>query len=269
MFANVGYGLFGSKHFAYSNYKVAECITAEGRRIHKQMEIMAQQDPFNFEIVFGFTDSIFVRVDSKTSNKEELIREFIDKCKKELGMTVEIKNVFVNSIVYGEKNRFVGWSGKENEEIIIKGLDGLAKSNPLWVRRWFYKILNEIIKRPEKRFETIPKLLKQAIFELQNVICKSKERIDEELRFTQKLRFNPEQYKQGVRAGLLGRLLDKDKGEEVYWFETVSKDKDTNGNFSTTIPTEDNLDLQKYKETLLNKLKGTLLIAGFDVKGIS
>ncbi len=270
VFANVGYGLFGNEFFDYSNYKVAECITAEGRRIHKQMEFLAQQDPFNFDIVFGFTDSIFVKINDKRHEKSDIeqINQFIEYCKKELGITVEIKNVFVNSIYYGKMNYFVGWSGKQNEDLIIKGLDGLARSNPLWVRRWFYRILTEIIKRPEKRFETIPNLLKEAVFELENVISKSKERIDKELKFTQKLKFNPEHYKQSARQGRLGRLLDKVQGEEIFWFETISKDKDTNGNFSTTIPTSDNLNVQKYKETLLKKLEDTLTITGFDVEKI-
>lgn len=66
IFANSGYGLCGNEHFGLSNYKVAECITGEGRRIHKKMEIMAQQEPFNFDIVFGSTDSIFVKASEKT-----------------------------------------------------------------------------------------------------------------------------------------------------------------------------------------------------------
>jgi DNA polymerase, archaea type len=44
LFANAGFGLFGNEYFEYSNYRVAECITAEGRRIHKQMESMAQNE---------------------------------------------------------------------------------------------------------------------------------------------------------------------------------------------------------------------------------
>ena len=39
--------------------KVAECITGEGRRIHKEMESKGQKEPYNFTIVFGFTDSTF------------------------------------------------------------------------------------------------------------------------------------------------------------------------------------------------------------------
>jgi hypothetical protein len=165
-------------------------------------------------------------------------------------------------------NRFVGWSGKENEDIIIKGLDGLAKSNPLWVRRWFYRILTEIIKRPEKRFETVPNLLREAMSELKNGISKSKERIDQELKFIRKLKFNPEHYKQNVREGRLGKLLDKDQGEEVYWFETISKDGYTGGNYSTNIPEINNINFQEYETLLLEKLKDTLEITGFNVAGI-
>jgi DNA polymerase I len=42
LFANAGSGLFANEHFAFSNYKVAECITGEGRRLHRQMEELAK-----------------------------------------------------------------------------------------------------------------------------------------------------------------------------------------------------------------------------------
>jgi DNA polymerase, archaea type len=73
----------------------------------------------------------------------------------------------MQEILYGKKNRFVGYTGKENEGPIIKGLDGLADSNPLWIRRWFFNIVNEITKKPEERFETIPKMLREAVFDLE------------------------------------------------------------------------------------------------------
>ncbi len=267
LFANAGFGLFGNEYFEFSNYKVAECITGEGRRIHKEMERMAQQPPFKFDIVFGFTDSIFVKV-KEEEQEEEQIQSFILKCKEELGVTVEIKNVYVNSIFYGKKNRFVGWTGKREDKTIIRGLDGLADSNPLWVRRWFYTTINESIKRPDTRFKTIPKVLNEAVFELEKVICNSPNRIEKELKFTQRLKKYPDNYKQSVRTGILGRLLEKDKGEEVYWYETISKDVETNGKFSITLPDTRNLNLQQYKNLLLDKLKDTLDIAGFNVAEI-
>jgi DNA polymerase I len=269
LFANAGFGLFGNKHFEFSNYRVAECITGEGRRIHKSMELIAKSEPFNFEIVFGFTDSIFVRVNETGNiNSENKIKEFISKCKEEFGITVEIKNEFQNSIFYGKKNRFVGWTGKENEERIVKGLDGLADSNPLWIRKWFDRIITEIIKKPTTRFETIPKLLEEAIFELEHLVCISSNIIEKELKFKQRLKKHPSDYNKSVRAGILGKLLGKDKGEEIYWFETNCKDKDTNKNYSIIIPTSENLNLLYYKIFFVDKLKDTLEIIGLDLSNI-
>ena len=83
-----------------------------------------------------------------------------------------------------------------------------------------FKIITEIIKQPDHRFENVPKLLSKAIFEFENIICKSSKRIEKELKFSQKLKKYPQMNITKVSgAGVLGRLLGKDKGEEVYWYE--------------------------------------------------
>lgn len=162
-------------------------------------------------------------------------------------------------------NRFVGWSGKENEEPIIKGLDGLAYSNPLWIRKWIYKIIEEIVKRPETRFKTVLNMLNEAVFELENVMCKSPHNIQKELQFTQKLRYHPRDYKTKSKVAIVGKLLEKDKGEEVYWHGTIDKDEQTKGNYSFNLPKPNNINLQKYISILLDKLNDTLEITGFDI----
>ena len=269
LFANAGFGLFGNEYFEFSNYKVAECITGEGRRIHKSMELMAKSEPFNFDIVFGFTDSIFVRMnETGNRNSEDKIKEFSSKCKEEFGITVEVKNIFQNSIFYGKKNRLVGWTGNDNEEHIIKGLDGLADSNPLWIRKWFNRIITEIIKKPTTRFETIPKLLEEAMFELEHSICISSNIIEKELKFKQRLKKHPNEYNKSVRTGIVGKLLEKDKGEEIYWFETNCKNKDTNSKYSIITPTSENINLSYYKTLLVTKLEDTLEIIGLDLPNI-
>ena len=100
------------------------------------MESLAQNEPYKFKIVFGFTDSTFFNAESDLR-----VQDFIQKCKDRLGVTVELKTVFVNSIFYLKKNRYVAWTGNEKEEPVIKGLEGLSDSNPSWVRKWFKKIL--------------------------------------------------------------------------------------------------------------------------------
>jgi len=43
---------------------------------------------------------------------------------------------------------------------------GLSDSNPFWVRKWFKKIVIEMVKHPETRFEVIPKMIQEAYDEL-------------------------------------------------------------------------------------------------------
>jgi hypothetical protein len=56
----------------------------------------------------------------------------------------------------------------------------------MWVRRWFRNILVEIIKHPKTRFEIVPKMLKEAFNELEEV-CDDKLRIENELKFTHRV----------------------------------------------------------------------------------
>jgi hypothetical protein len=55
------------------------------------METMGQGGPYNFKVVFGFTDSTFFA----NVSSEEKIKPFIQDCKDRLGVTVELKNVFL------------------------------------------------------------------------------------------------------------------------------------------------------------------------------
>ncbi|MFZ0223395.1 MAG: DNA polymerase domain-containing protein, partial [Candidatus Nitrosopolaris sp.] len=263
LFANAGFGLFGNDYFEFSNYQVAECITAEGRRIHKQMELMAQNEPFNFKVVFGFTDSPFFNAGTDTK-----VQDFIQTCKDKLSVIVALKTVFTNSIFYLKKNRYVAWTGNEKEEPIIKGLDGLSDSNPLWVRKWFKKIVVELVKHPKTRFEVLPKMIQEAFDELDG----GRINVAEELKFTQRLKKYPEEYKAHVRTGILAKLLDNDKGDLVYWYETYTqeyvKNKQCWKRKKVYSVKPENLNLDEYKNLLLNKLKDSLEIAGFNTAAL-
>jgi DNA polymerase, archaea type len=102
LFANAGYGVFGNPRFKYANYQVAECITGEGRRILKQMTTLAKSEPYNFDVVFGFTDSVFFKDVGGIDDKK--VGDFIQDCQTKFEVTPEKKNVFMNSILYGKKN---------------------------------------------------------------------------------------------------------------------------------------------------------------------
>ena len=279
LFANAGYGLFANEYFEFANYQVAECITAEGRRIHKQMELMAQSKPYNFEVVFGFTDSTFFKDTAGLAKDHAVVAglkkvdDFIQDCKTKLGVTVELKTVFTNSIFYGKKNRFVAWTGNDNDEPVIKGLDGLKNPYPLWVRKWFERIVVELVRHPETRYEVIPRLIKEA-FDALDVITSQ---IDPErectlLKFSQRLNKYRHEYNEHTRQRRLAQLLDKDKGDLVHWYEThedvyVESKRCRKGGKTYSVKPE-NLNLYGYKKLLLRKLKDSLEITGFNTAAL-
>ena len=53
------YGLFGTDFFEFADYRVAELTTAFGRKVLQYMKETAKE-VYNFEVIYGDTDSIFV-----------------------------------------------------------------------------------------------------------------------------------------------------------------------------------------------------------------
>jgi hypothetical protein len=74
------------------------------------------------------------------------------------------------------------------------------------------------------------RVLEESFFELEEVIYNNKKKIEQELKFSQR----------------------------------IDKDKTTNGTFIITTPSSEEINIKKYKNYLLNKLSDTLEIAGFD-----
>jgi hypothetical protein len=140
---------------------------------------------------------------------------------------------------------------------VIKHPDGLSTSNPLWVQKWFKRIVVQIVKHPQTRFEVVPTMLKEAFDEL--VVGSDRINVDEELKFTQEVSKDLHEYKGNPRTATLAQMLNKGKGELVHWYETLS-----NGKKSYSVRPE-NLNLYEYKKFLLSKLKDSLEITGFDV----
>ncbi len=258
LFAKAGFGLFGNEYFEFSNYQVAECITAESRRIHKQMKILGHSAQFNFTIMCRFTDSVFFE-----GGTDERMQGIIQICNGKFYDIIELKNIFIDSIFYDKKNKYVAWIGNERDEPMIKGLYCLSGSNALWVRRWFKKIIIEVVKHPETRFKVIPKMIQEAYDELESGFMPSKEL------FTQSVKVLPHEYKVHVRTGVPANLLDRDIDGLINWYETyedeyVEKKKSWKKEKSYSVKSE-NINLEEYKHLLLNKLRDTLEIARINV----
>jgi hypothetical protein len=94
----------------------------------------------------------------------------------------------------------------------------------------------------------------------------------EELKFTQRLKLHSYEYKDHVRTGILAKSLDKDKGDLVHWYETFTevyvKSKRCWKRKKSYSVKPENLNLDEYKNLLLNKLIDSLEITGFNIDNL-
>ena len=83
------------------------------------------------------------------------------------------------------------------------------------------------------------------------------------MQFTAQLDKHPNQYPEdrNVRVRILGLELGADKGEIVYWYESLANQR----GYSTKIK---DLSIKKYKEILWEKVEDTLEIAGYTTEKI-
>jgi hypothetical protein len=79
------------------------------------------------------------------------------------------------------------------------------------------------------------------------------------LKYTQRLNLRSYEYEPGVRAGFLAKILGKDKGDLVYWYDTSTEECveskkcwKTKRSYSVK-PAK--INLEGYKNLLLKKLK--------------
>jgi len=267
LLANAGYGVFARKEFEYSDFRVSEIITGFGRLTHKKMQELGFQ--YEFQTVFGFTDSIFVRhnkttetsnltsseAGSKIDKTEQNINQYLDDCHNELGVRIEHKNRFMYTVIFDKKNRYIAWTGNYADRPILKNLDGMSRKYPKWIKKQIEKIAIHLITKPDI---SVTPVIQKAIEDLEYGRFEPTD-----MRFTEQLDKDPNQYPNDkkVRIKILGFKLGASKGETVYWYESLANSR----GYSTDIK---DISISKYKNILLDKIEDMLIICGYNIEEI-
>ena len=123
------YGLFGTDFFEFADYRVAELTTAFGRKVLQYMKETAKE-VYNFEVIYGDTDSIFVTniIDI------DLIDKFITECWIVDEVDVEVDKVFTKFLIT-KKKHYIGIYEDSNKEPEIKGMEGIKSDRPPWIQK--------------------------------------------------------------------------------------------------------------------------------------
>jgi len=108
--ANAIYGLLGYERFRFFDEKKAEAITKKGREVLLKMRDCVES--LGLEVVYGDTDSIFVKVDGVEG--VEAIVDYVNSQVKPYRVSVDMvydKIIFFGSEERGVKKRYIGVSG--------------------------------------------------------------------------------------------------------------------------------------------------------------
>ena len=116
---NSFYGYTGWSGARWYCKACAEATTAWGRYfIRKSAEIASGM---GFEVLYGDTDSIFIRKDGLNENElEKEVENLIEKISKELPVTIEVDEVY-RTIFFVEKKRYAGLTS--DNRLVVKGLE--------------------------------------------------------------------------------------------------------------------------------------------------
>jgi DNA polymerase elongation subunit (family B) len=227
--------------FEFADYQVAELTTAFGRQTLQFMQHIANE-VYDFTIIYGDTDSIFV-TDVK---KENDIIKFITECSILLDIDVGLSEVFKKFLIV-KKKHYIGILEDENTEPVIKGMEGIKYDRPVWI--------NKI----EKQFAEDIKNGKDPNLNIRNQYraMQSGQVPLEELQLKGILQKDPNEYPKNRVQRLVGTEMHSSKGDTIKYYKS---DIVTGGGTSNP----NLISRRKYLEMLRSTVEDSLNVMGYN-----
>ncbi|HYY66790.1 MAG TPA: DNA polymerase domain-containing protein, partial [Nitrososphaeraceae archaeon] len=285
---NASYGVMGAEIFPLYCLPVADATAAIGRStttktINKCKEI-------GIDVIYGDTDSLFLRNPSSTN-----VDQISSWARSNLGVDLEIDKQY-RYIVFSElKKNYLGVLS--DGTVDVKGLTGKKSHTPPFIRRAFNSILTILSKVNSKEdFESAKEKIKNIIQE--NAKNLELGRISQEdLSFNVMVNKSPKKYGKripedvsntGNKRSLDGKAMDvevnfkglpqhikaakllTDIGREVKAGDIISyvKTKTTEGVKPVGLAKSEEIDIEKYLETMEATFDQVLSSLGFNFKSL-
>jgi len=138
---NASYGVFGATSFDLYCPPVAEATAAIGR--HSITQILNKAEGLNIQVLYGDTDSLFLKNPSK-----EQIEELARWTERELKMTIDVEKVYRYAVFSSRKKNYLGVL--EDGTVDVKGLTGKKRHIPIFIKNAFNKMKERLaqVKNP-------------------------------------------------------------------------------------------------------------------------
>jgi DNA polymerase I len=204
---NASYGVFGAESFDLYCPPVAEATAAIGR--HSITHIINKARDLNIQVLYGDTDSVFLKNPSK-----EQIEELAQWTEHELKMSLDVDKVYRYAVFSSRKKNYLGVL--EDGSVDVKGLTGKKRHIPLFIKNAFNEMKERLaqVKSPAD-FEDAKKDIREIVRNRHTRLKRREWENLNELAFNVVLGEAPERYTkttpQHVKAA---RILQK-RGMEV------------------------------------------------------
>jgi DNA polymerase I len=130
---NASYGVMGAEIFPLYFLPAAEATTAIGR--YTILETIKKCEGIGIEVLYGDTDSIFIKNPSK-----EQIQKVIEQAKADHGVDLEIDKVYRYCVLSNRKKNYLGVT--KAGKVDVKGLTGKKSHTPPFIKKLFYELLD-------------------------------------------------------------------------------------------------------------------------------
>ncbi len=212
---NASYGVFGAESFDLYCPPVAEATAAIGR--HLITETINKSEDLGIEVIYGDTDSIFLKEPSQKQIK--VLEEWAEK---ELGMEIEVDKSYRYSVFSSRKKNYLGIFPDGSVE--VKGMTGKKRHIPVFIKKAFYQ-LEERLGQVES-----PAEFEEAKTEIRKIIRERYIRLKQrkwgenpqDLAFHVVLGKIPEAYTKTVPQHVRAALILKDKGYDLKAGDLIS-----------------------------------------------
>ncbi|MGC9345768.1 MAG: DNA polymerase domain-containing protein, partial [Candidatus Bathyarchaeales archaeon] len=152
---NASYGVFGAESFDLYCPPVAEATAAIGR--HSITQIINKAKQLGIQVLYGDTDSVFLKNPSK-----EQIKELARWTEHELKMSLDVDKIYRYAVFSSRKKNYLGVL--EDGSVDVKGLTGKKRHIPLFIKKAFDRMKERLamVKTPAD-FESAKKDINEIV----------------------------------------------------------------------------------------------------------
>jgi DNA polymerase I len=255
---NASYGVFGAESFDLYCPPVAEATAAIAR--HSLTQILKEAEELNIQVLYGDTDSIFLKNPSK-----EQIEKLAQWTEHTLKMSLDVDKVYRYAVFSSRKKNYLGVL--EDGSVDVKGLTGKKRHIPIFIKKAFDKMKERLalVKTPadfEKAKKDICEIIRDCYMRLKR---REWENLNE-LAFNVVLGEEPEHYTKTTPQHVRAARILKEGGTELKAGDLISFVKVTKEPHvkPVELATKNEIDVDKYIAYLHSTFDQVLDALGLD-----